>query len=214
VQDWVHPTSTVTLTLSDTQGWLHPPLSVTAALSGTGAVVPITFTAPSAAPLGATDRVTITATSGSDPAARDTASFQIIAALLADLAVDKWSDPPIAAPGEPLTYTITVANHGPDPAAQVVLTDTLPLTVTFSSAAPSQGTCQGSGPVVCALGALPPAGVVTVTLVVTPSAIGRVENTATATAGEVDPQPWNNAAAVTTEVRIPMRPIYLPLALR
>jgi len=214
LQDWIHPTSTVTLTIRDTQGWLHGPLSVTAALTGTGAVVPITFTVPAGAPLGATDHVTVTAASGSDPAARDTAAFEIVAALLADLAVDKWSDSPVAAPGEPLTYTITVANRGPDAAAQIVLTDTLPLTVTFGSATPSQGTCQGRGLVVCALGALPPAGAVTVTLVVTPSATGSVENIAVAMAGEVDPQPWNNAGAVTTEVRIAPRLIYLPLALR
>jgi uncharacterized repeat protein (TIGR01451 family) len=88
--------------------------------------VPLTFTAPSGAPLGATDHFTVTDVSGSDSAARGTASFQIIGPLLADLAVEKRGAPGAAAVGRPLTYTVTAANAGPAAATGVVPTHTLP----------------------------------------------------------------------------------------
>src|SRR5712691_11041874 len=55
--------------------------------------------------------------------------------------------------GQPLTYTITVqtvttADSG------VVLTDVPPVEAAFVSASASQGTCSGTAPVVCNLGAL------------------------------------------------------------
>ena len=40
-----------------------------------------------------------------------------------------------------IIYTIKVTNNGPDTATSVVLTDTLPGSVTFASATPQQGSC-------------------------------------------------------------------------
>src|SRR6266850_3745355 len=55
--------------------------------------------------------------------------------------------------GGNLTYLLVVNNKtGPSLATGVTLTDTLPAGVTFFSATPTQGTCAGTAPVVCALG--------------------------------------------------------------
>jgi uncharacterized repeat protein (TIGR01451 family) len=58
----------------------------------------------------------------------------------ADLSLAKTDshDPVVA--GEALTYTLIVTNDGPCDATEVVLTDTLPIGVTFSSASPGCGT--------------------------------------------------------------------------
>ena len=44
-----------------------------------------------------------------------------------------------AAPGGQLTYSITISNAGPDPASQVVFTDTLPSELTFASISTPSG---------------------------------------------------------------------------
>jgi len=48
-----------------------------------------------------------------------------------DLDVDKSSSPDSVAVGRVLTYTLVYTNHGPSDARGVVITDTLPLSVTF-----------------------------------------------------------------------------------
>jgi uncharacterized repeat protein (TIGR01451 family) len=54
----------------------------------------------------------------------------------ADLEISKADSPDPVTVGDNLTYTITVTNNGPDAAANVVVTDTLPSGVTFVSASP------------------------------------------------------------------------------
>ncbi|MFQ5610864.1 MAG: DUF11 domain-containing protein [Anaerolineae bacterium] len=63
----------------------------------------------------------------------------------ADLAVSKTVDNSAPYTGKRIDYRLTVANQGPDPAFNVVLTDTLPAGVTFDSYAASQGTYGGNG---------------------------------------------------------------------
>jgi uncharacterized repeat protein (TIGR01451 family) len=57
----------------------------------------------------------------------------------ADLQVSKSVSPAIAAEGATVDYTISILNQGPSSTTGVVLTDTLPAGVTFSSANPSRG---------------------------------------------------------------------------
>lgn len=56
-----------------------------------------------------------------------------------DLAVSKTVTPPAPTEGETILYTVRVTNRGPNSAGSVVLTDTLPVDVTFVSASASQG---------------------------------------------------------------------------
>ena len=63
----------------------------------------------------------------------------------ADLRITKTGSPDVVAPGDNITYTITVTNGGPYSATGVVVTDILPSGVTFTSATPSQGNVTESG---------------------------------------------------------------------
>ena len=88
--------------------------------------------------------------------ANDSASDTDTVDTSADLAITKTdlADPVLA--GDDVTYAITVTNLGPSDAAGVVVTDTLPGSVTFVSATPSQGSCsQAAGVVTCPLGVVP-----------------------------------------------------------
>jgi uncharacterized repeat protein (TIGR01451 family) len=113
-------------------------------------------------------------------------------------------DPVLA--GANLTYTLTVTNIGSNSATGVVISNTLPVGVVFSSAVSSQGTCtQAAGIVTCNLGAIGGSGSATVTIVVVPIAgTGSVTNKATVYRGEADPNPSNNSAVVVTAVVTPV----------
>jgi uncharacterized repeat protein (TIGR01451 family) len=60
----------------------------------------------------------------------------------ADLAVEKAVGNPSPKEGEQIVYTITVTNLGPDRVEQVVVTDTLPVGVTYVLSNASQGAYQ------------------------------------------------------------------------
>lgn len=119
----------------------------------------------------------------------------------ADLAVQKSDLPDPAAIGLPLTYTVTVENLGPDTATGVLLEDILPLSVSFTSATPSQGSCSHLLLVVtCSLGALADQGAASVAIVVTPSGNGTLTNIAAAESQTLDLNPLNNLVTETTTV--------------
>jgi virginiamycin B lyase len=118
----------------------------------------------------------------------------------ADLAIGKSDSPDPVVVGSPLTYTITVTNHGPSTANGVTMTDSLLATLTFVSAAASQGSCSGTVTVTCNLGSLSNGSSATVTIVVTPSQPGGISNTATVAANEHDPDTSNNSATQVTTI--------------
>ena len=64
---------------------------------------------------------------------------------VADPAIVKLGDPALAKPGETVTFTITVTNHGTAPALGVVVVDTLPSQFIFVSASAQQGTFSVNG---------------------------------------------------------------------
>lgn len=99
-----------------------------------------------------------------------------------------------------LTYTLNVTNNGPDVAANVVVTDTLPSGATFVSATASTGSCAGTGPVTCNLGNLAGQARATITLLVRPAATGTLTNRATVTSATADSEANNNTATQETRV--------------
>jgi uncharacterized repeat protein (TIGR01451 family) len=145
----------------------------------------------------------------------------------ADLSLTKTDSPdPVAARGA-LTYTIKVANSGPDAATGVVVTDNLPKGVNFVSAIPTQGSCAAGAnkqKVTCALGTVgvtvgpnyAPSGpvyipgVASITIqVVAPSKPGTITNSATVGGAQKDPNPKNNSATAATRVigaKVPPKP--------
>jgi uncharacterized repeat protein (TIGR01451 family) len=127
--------------------------------------------------------------------------------LPADLAVTKSDSPdPVASAGV-LTYTVVVTNNGPALAANIVMTDPLPVGTTFSTCTPSLGTCSGptvgtNGTVTATIGSLGPLGSATVTIEVnvTAGAGTTLSNTATATSSTADANLANNSATAATTV--------------
>ncbi len=62
-----------------------------------------------------------------------------------DLQIQKTDSPNPVNVRRTLTYTLTARNNGPSTATQVVITDSLPATVTYLSSSSTQGTCSALG---------------------------------------------------------------------
>lgn len=121
-----------------------------------------------------------------------------------DLSITKTASPDPVTENTELTYTISVANAGPDAANGVQVVDDLPSQVDPVSSVPSQGACDTKGKrVTCDLGALASGAVATVTIRVLAKKAGLVSNTATVTTTDTDPNSQNNSATVTTTVVAP-----------
>jgi uncharacterized repeat protein (TIGR01451 family) len=103
--------------------------------------------------------------------------------------------------GMSLTYTANLLNEGPNDSTGVTFTDTLPNGVSFVSVTTTAGSCtQSHGVVTCNIGSLASAFDATVTIVVTPTATGRITNTMRVSATEDDLVPANNSATQPTTV--------------
>ncbi len=131
-----------------------------------------------------------------------------------DLSVDLSVSPTIATWGAPLTYHLTVTNHGTAASTGATVTDPLPAGVTFRS---SSDCTEAAGMVTCAIGPLAAGESVDVSFEVTvdpgigslsPDQSTVLTNAATVTGNEavLDPFPDNNTATVTTQVAGPGRP--------
>jgi len=160
-----------------------------------------------------TNTATVSTSTPGDVPDDNTSSASVTVTTSADLAITKThADSPVIAGGQ-LRFDIDVSNNGPsDAAAPVVVTDTLPVGMTYVSSIGSAWQCtteapNGSGQrVTCALGdgvavmvgthAPPLAVVVQVASDVDPSTLseGQLVNTATVTSPTEDPRPGNNTA--------------------
>lgn len=119
----------------------------------------------------------------------------------ADISVTKVGSPNPATVNEELTYTVTVSNSGPDVAANVVLTDTLPTGAIFVSANPEQGTCDHvAGVVTCNLNNIAGGGDVVTTIIVIPTIPGVASNNVTVVSDVDDPDPGDNSDTEDTDV--------------
>jgi uncharacterized repeat protein (TIGR01451 family) len=109
--------------------------------------------------------------------------------------------------GQQTSYTVVVKNNSTVVGASgVVLTDTLPASMTFVSATTSQGSLVtppvgSTGTVTANLGSLGIGATATVTVTVTGTSPGVQTNTATVSGNEQDPTPANNTASQATTVK-------------
>jgi uncharacterized repeat protein (TIGR01451 family) len=135
-----------------------------------------------------------------------TAKDQNVELLVADprranLELTKSDSPDPVPLGEDLTYTLSIANHGPSDASAVTVTDTLPASVEFLSATPSQGSClHMAGSVSCDLGDLAEQAAATVTIKVVPTAVGTIVNQASVDSAQSDDNPADNSDTEETVV--------------
>ncbi len=121
-----------------------------------------------------------------------------------DLSITTVDSADPATESSALTYTVTVANAGPDAANGVEVIDELSSQVDPVSASASQGTCTTKGKkVTCALGVLASGATATVTITVTTKKIGQLSNTATVTSTDSDAYTENNSDIETTAVVAP-----------
>ena len=125
--------------------------------------------------------------------------------LGADVQVFKFGPPTLTAAGT-ATYTLVLVNAGPSVAANVTLTDVMPLGLTLLGASMtvpgslsltiSPETLSGFVPVL-----RPGTVTVNLTVQVNYTATGTITNVVTATSTTADPSPTNNIASVTSLVK-------------
>ncbi|MCP4697869.1 MAG: beta-propeller fold lactonase family protein [Gammaproteobacteria bacterium] len=126
------------------------------------------------------------------------ASFEIFDT---DLMVSMSASPPQAGVNTRVTYQVTIRNNGPSQAAEVVLTDTLPASVTYESATPTAGTCSLTGSeILCSIGTLDVGEEASAAIVVTPTQPGELTNTVQVASAKSDSNPDNDSASETVSV--------------
>ncbi len=106
--------------------------------------------------------------------------------------------------GQSFVYTVTATNNGPSPATGIILTDSLPGTVTFVSATSSSGQVptESMGTVTDSVPTLAAGAteVLTITVIPTAAAPPSVSDTASVSANEFDPNLLNNVFTLGTTV--------------
>jgi uncharacterized repeat protein (TIGR01451 family) len=125
-----------------------------------------------------------------------------------DVSVDKNTTTPAVNAGDPVSYTITVTNGGPDTAINAAFTDTLPPNTTFVSLTQDTGpsaNCStlpsgGTGTVGCNIPTLANGQSAQFTLVVTAGDTTSITNTATVSTDSFDSNSANDSDSATTIV--------------
>jgi uncharacterized repeat protein (TIGR01451 family) len=132
----------------------------------------------------------------------DTADVTVVAE--ADLSVSKNVSTNASQVGGALTYSIDVTNAGPSTATNVVITDTLPVGVTFvSGTGPAGEVLSEVGGVVTAnIAALVSGatGSMTINVTIDAGAASSISNSVTATSDTGDSNPTNDIASALTSV--------------
>lgn len=123
----------------------------------------------------------------------------------ADLAVYKIVEPENAELNEPVTFSISVSNAGPDDASDVVLIDSLPVSGVVDDVETDQGACSVAGGVLsCDLGTLAAGDEVLLFYTITPTSPGTLANAATVFGNEGDPDQTNNSVVESAHVPMPL----------
>ncbi len=169
--------------------------TIPALASGATASIAVAVRVDGGAPSGTTVSNTVTVTSATpDPDPTNNQATEptlVLAPTDADLVIVKTDAPDVAVAGTNVSYTLSVTNRGPATATGVSVTDTLPAGTTFVS---GSGGCSASGGIVtCAVGTLAPGSSLALGVTIaTPPTPGVIDNTATVSATEPDPNPGNN----------------------
>ena len=188
--------TTTATTLTCNLGSLAPASSATVTI--------LASVAPSArGPL--TNSASASAAEPDPDSTNNSATSTSIITAQADLDVTKKDAPDPVISATALVYTVTIKNLGPSNASNVVLTDTLPIGVHFTTATPTQGLCVLSGNnVICNMGDMPigTSAKVAIRTTVNYDTWGTILNVASVSADEPDPNHANNTVSVATQVNI------------
>lgn len=96
--------------------------------------------------------------------------------------------------GQPLVYTLTAKNNGPDNEGMVQLTQTLPTNATYSSADPDCTHDTNAGTVTCMKTGLPNGATATFHVTVTPNQAGPISSEVNVSGDAIDENPTNDSA--------------------
>jgi uncharacterized repeat protein (TIGR01451 family) len=123
----------------------------------------------------------------------------------ADLAMGMTVSPPPYVVTSNVTFTLSITNFGPSAAAGVVVTNPLPANTAYVSYTTSSGWATNvAGQVIWYVttnsNTLTNGAVVSLALVVQPSQIGTITNSATVSAATADPNPDDNSAALAIDI--------------
>ncbi|MDO5495512.1 MAG: hypothetical protein Q4G64_07360, partial [bacterium] len=122
-------------------------------------------------------------------------------APIADVSITKAGPAEVAA-GSSITWLLTARNSGPNPAADVVVTDTLPPDLLDVAAADPRCAVEGAT-LTCSLGSLAPGVAVPISVTATvraDSLASSLTNVASVSTPTADPNPSNNSSASSTAV--------------
>jgi uncharacterized repeat protein (TIGR01451 family) len=119
------------------------------------------------------------------------------------MAVSMTASPAITAVGSNVSYHISVTNHGPSAAANVIVSDLLPASLGFVSALPSVGSCTQDGQLItCNFGTVPAAGNATVLITSRAGVEGAITNAVNVSSSEQDLFAGDNTAVVISEAHL------------
>ncbi len=132
----------------------------------------------------------------------DTASFTVTVLVPADISVSGGPSVTTAATGDKVTYTIQVANAGPGPTANAVLTDSISDgNLAVSALTTSQGSCTPTpGNITCAIGTMNSGAKVNISFALTMGPSEIVSNSLSLTSGTPDLNTANNNLALNVSV--------------
>jgi uncharacterized repeat protein (TIGR01451 family) len=139
-----------------------------------------------------------------DPSDNEDSATTQVNAPLSDLSLDKTAPGGPFKAGDQIPYTLTVTNDGPDEAPDVVVTDTLPAGLSYIS---DDADCDTSAlpEVECNLGTLPNGASreLTITARVDSANGGSVENSASVTSANEDPDPGDDGDSAVAGLQAP-----------
>jgi uncharacterized repeat protein (TIGR01451 family) len=123
-----------------------------------------------------------------------------------DLSIVKKASSSSTLIGNQVTFTLTVKNMGPTNATSVVITDPLPMGLSFVSA--TGGCAEDGGTVTCNIGDLANGATITRQIVVKTTKIGKIVNTASVSLFEPDTiVPGNNSGGASVNVLAALRSV-------
>lgn len=134
-----------------------------------------------------------------------------------DLSLSKTVDDASPVPGQAITYIVSVYNSGLAGSSGVVISDTLPISVTFVTSDTTNGNSYNPISGVWNVGNVGASSGVTLTLVVTANAVTGESITNTAVLSDSvppDPDSGNNASSAAVTMGSDRQFLYLPLILK
>jgi len=167
-----------------------------------GATAPLTIVVHTTAAGSITNNASVSAAEADPSTVNNTsaATVTVNAAppTAADVSITQAASATTVTAGDAVTFTLTVANAGPAAASAVTVTDTLPAGLTVTAMSPS--CANGAGTLTCNVGTLAAGASTQLTVTLQTAAAGTLNNTATVSATQSDPNHANNTSSATVTV--------------